>query len=202
MLFSDKLRNMAFSVPATFFSDFTIYKNVKYNLNVLEELYVVYNKEDYHRKLFLLKPIIVIEVSIIEVLLYDFLLRVRRNTIEGVEGLEEDIMQMIRSSDYNLSQFGALITIAEQSDLFNEPDSKFYSRLVELSHLRNRIHIQNIWRNEPFAERLAFTERRKISAERCLEKVVTTLSQKHPRPAHVRAYLTTNLHFPWAKHFE
>ncbi len=193
---------MAFSVPATFFSDFRIYRNVKYNLNALEELYVAYNKEDYYRKLFLLKPIIVIEVSIIEALLYDFLLRVRRNTIEGVEGLDEDIVQMIRTSDYNLSQLGALISIAEQSDLFNEPDSKFYSRLVELSHLRNRVHIQNIWRNEPLVEREAFTDRRKVSAERCLEKVVVTLSQKYPRPSHVRAYLTANLSFPWDKHLE
>jgi len=193
---------MAFSVPATFFSDFQIYKNVKYNLNVLDELYVAYNQENYFRKLFLLKPIIVIEVSVIEALLYDFLLRVRRNTREGVDGLDEDIMQRIRTSDYNLNQFGALIAIAEENDLFNEPDSKFYSRLVELSHLRNRLHIQNIWRNEPLAEREAFTERRKISAERCLEKVAVTLSQKYPRPKHVRAYLTTNLSFPWDRHLE
>jgi len=192
---------MSFSVPATFFSDFRIYKNVKYNLNVLDELYAAYNQEDYYRKLFLLKPIIVIEVSIIEALLYDFLLRVRRNIREGVDGLDEDIMTMIRTSDYNLSQFGALIAIAEKNDLFNERDSKFYSRLIELSHLRNRVHIQNIHKNEPLAEMEAFTDRRKISAERCLEKVAFTLSSKYPRPDHVRKYLLTNLSFPWEKHF-
>lgn len=191
---------MSFSVPATFFNDFEIYKNVKYNLNALDELYSAYNQDDYYRRLFLLKPIIIIEVSIIEALIYDFLSRVRKNTLEGVEGLDKDIMQMIRGSDYNLNQFGALISIAEQSDLFDEPDSIFYSRLIELSHLRNRIHIQNTWRNQPLSERLAFTERRKISAERCLEKVAFTLSLKYPRPSHVRAYLGTSLHFPWNKH--
>ena len=191
---------MAFSVPATFFNDFKIYQNVKYNLNVLEELYSAYNQEQYHRKFFLRKPIIVTEVCIIEVLLYDFLARVRKNTSEGVQGLDEEILVKIRASDYNLNQLGALIAIAEKSDLFDESDSKFYFRLKELSHLRNRVHIQNIWENAPFAERDAFTQRRLLSAERCLEKVATTLSTKHPRPEHIWAYLRTDLRFPWDRH--
>jgi hypothetical protein len=191
---------MAFSVPATFFNDFKIYQNVKYNLNVLEELYSVYNQEDYHRKLFLRKPITVTEVSIIEALLYDFLARVRKNTSEGVQGLDEEILCKIRASNYNLHQLGALITLAEESDLFDESDSKFYFRLKELSHLRNRLHIQNIWKNQPLVEREAFTARRLLSAERCLEKVATTLSAKHPRPEYIRAYLITDLHFPWDRH--
>jgi len=193
---------MAFSVPATFFNNFNIYKNVKYNLEILEELYAAYNQEEYDRKRYLLKPIIVTEVSIIEVFLYDFMGRVRGNTREGVSGLDEDIAQIIRESDFKRSQFGVLISLAEDNDLFDEPESSFYLRLRELSYLRNRVHIQNVLQNKPAMENFAFVERRKLSAERCLEKVAVTLSEKYPRPNYIQTYLAEPLQFPWEKHLE
>jgi hypothetical protein len=65
-----------------------------------------------------------------------------------------------------------------------------------LRKIRNRIHIQNTKRYKPVNEVSVFTEAVKKSSEKCLEKVVKTISQNHPRPESVGDYVG-DLVFPW-----
>jgi hypothetical protein len=46
----------------------------------------------------------------------------------------------------------------------------------------------------------AFTPQRKVLAEKAVEKVMKTLSSKHPRPQHIHGHVM-DFHCPWTEHF-
>ncbi len=189
---------MAFSISGNFFCLFKTGDNVLYNITTLNYLYEVYEAANPISRRKLLKPIIVIEVAIIEAILHDFHFRIRVNVIEGISGLGTDIVNYVRGK--KIDELEAYISSAKKHDFFSEVNSNFYDKLDELRKIRNRIHIQNTKRYKPLNEYSVFTEAAKISAEKCLEKVVKTISTNHPRPENLQGFVG-ELNFPWDEYF-
>ena len=190
---------MAFSINPQFFGSFKINDNIVYNLETLAVLYASYEAGDDACKRSLRKPIIVTLVSIIEAILYDFYFRINKHTIEGVSNIATDVMYAVRGKE--LDKFEKYIQNAKKYDWFGVGDTNFYERLDNLRVARNRVHIQNEKYLEPMDEPLVFTEALKISAEKCLEKVIKTMNEKHARTSYHWQYMTT-LRLPWEEHLD
>lgn len=190
---------MSFSVRGNFFCIFKTGDNIQSNLATLRFLYEVYKSASDEDKSKLLKPIIIIKITIIEAILHDFHLRIRANRNEGVVGMSQDELDYIRNKQ--IDEFKKYIDSAKKHDFFNEANSNMYDKLDELRVVRNRIHIQNAKFLEPRDDSAVFTLAAKRSAERCLERVVKTVSQNHARPSYLADYVG-DLVFPWDEHFD
>jgi hypothetical protein len=185
-----------FEIPSNFIGTFKIGDNINHNLGILQVLYRSYaaaTPDDQRR---LCKPITITLVSIVEACLYDFHKRARTNMWEGIAGLAGTALDYIRTK--HIDQFEACITSARKHRLFGA-DDPFYEDLTLLRKLRNRIHIQNRWNELEPDEWNAFTQQRKVLAERALEKVAKTLSSQHPRPPHIHGYVAKFI-CPWTEH--
>lgn len=124
---------------------FKIWDNINYNLVILNKLYYYYNSESGEDKV-LLKPIIILIITIIEALLKDYFGRIYRFTKEWVPGMTEEKLKEIREKKYE--EFNTFISWSKKHNLFKEGDL-FYSELDYLRKVRNYIHIT--WtKNEVF----------------------------------------------------
>ena len=187
-----------FTVSSCFILNFKLGDNINHNLSVLALLYRYYNAEDENGKRLLCKPITILLVSIIEAVLHDFHRRIRMLTYEGIANLSYEIIEYVRGK--KIDELEKYIASARKHDLFASQDAAFYDLLDELRRLRNRIHIQNIKNDFEDDEYNAFTNTRKTKAEQALEKTLKTLAANHPRPAHVRGYVS-DFKLPWAAHY-
>ncbi len=191
-----------FKIPNVFMGDYKISDNVDYNLRIIELLYECYKKRNCTDKRLLYKPIIILLVSVIEAILYDFYRKAEKHTREGVPNLSDSTFKAIRKEDLkNLNNF---ISFAENHDLLasdrNYYEGNYYEALDKCRKLRNRIHIQNQKNNFESKERKVFSEERKVQAEKVLEYLVIVMSEKYPREKKYHKYLK-GFHFPWKKHF-
>jgi hypothetical protein len=186
-----------FSVKSNFFCIFKTGDNINYNLEILSYLYQVYENSYFNNKKLLIKPIVIILGSICEAILYDFYMRIRLNTSEGVIGVSDVVATDIRSK--KIDEFGKYIACAKKNDFFDLRDTKFYERLDELRIVRNRVHIQNSKHYKPIDESEVFNEESKKWAEICTEIVVKTMSKKYWRPEYVSGFVA-DLKFPWSEH--
>ena len=182
-------------VQADFICNFKTGDNIKYNLNTLDALYSQYNQS---KSVYLLKPIILINTSIIEAVLHDFHVRIRANTREGVHSLPQDIIDYIRGK--TIDEFEKYITQAEKHDFFDMSQTSFYKKLETLRKIRNRIHIQNTKGYMPKNESEVFTESVMVLSEKLLEKTLKAMSEKHFRNG-VGNYVG-EFTLPWKPHFE
>ncbi|MEI6327016.1 MAG: hypothetical protein WCO78_02745 [Candidatus Roizmanbacteria bacterium] len=160
---------------------------------MLQYLYAVYEKTDTKNKYFLNKPIIIEIVSIIEAILYDFHMRINKNTGEGVHNISISDRDDIRSK--KLDDFDKYITSTRKHALFGQ-NMLFYEKLHYLRKIRNRIHTQNSENMKPYDDRKVFSTQNKIFAEGCLEKVAKVMSKKYARPNYVNGYVP-KMTFPW-----
>lgn len=184
-----------FTVSAVFIATFKIGDNIHFNLKTLRLLYDAC-EEDWTRKPFLMKPIIITIVSIAEAMLCDFIGRIQSR--EWVSTLPRDTVKAIREKKYG--DLSTLIAGAKKFDLFEASDP-FYERLDDLRKLRNRVHIQNEKDHFERDEVQAFNEDRLLMAERALEFIAKTLSNSHPRGESTRGFLRP-FEFPWHPHYE
>ncbi len=188
---------MSFEIQPKFFASFKINDNIVYNLRTLEILYSQFEEGDDDVKKHLRKPITLTLVSILEAILFDLYQRINRYKLEGVPNMTSDLLSAIRGKE--LDKLEKYIQNAKKHDLFEVGETNFYVRLDDLRKARNRIHIQNEKRHEPQDEGLVFRDDLKISAEKCLEKIIKNLNEKHPRSdAHVQ-YMAI-LRLPWSEH--
>ncbi len=185
-----------FEISSNFIGTFKIGDNINHNLAILEVLYRSYEAAAADDRRRLCKPITITLISIIEACLYDFHKRARTNTQERIAGLAASVWDYI--SQKHIDQFDRCIESAKKHNLF-DADEKFYGDLHVLRKLRNRIHIQNQWNELEPDEWNAFTPARKVMAEKAVEKVVKTLSLKHPRPQHVHGHVVDFV-CPWSEH--
>jgi hypothetical protein len=189
---------MSFSVKADFFCMFKTGDNINYNLDILNYFYELYSKENNTNKELLLKPIIIINISIIEAVLYDFYKRMNANVNEGVSNINEDILNDVRSK--HIDKFAKYIDSAKKHDLFDISHTNFYRKLHDLRSVRNRVHIQNEKFESPQNEALVFNEKAKELSEKCLEFVVKTMDKKYKRPSRLHGNVDT-MNFPWNEKF-
>lgn len=188
-----------FIVPANFICIFKIGDNIVYNfkvLGVLYEQYALLSASPMKRDL-LLKPIVLINVSIAEALLFDFLMRIKANVHEGVANIGQNVIDAIRGKQFD--KFEHYIAQAKKHDLFDASNTNFYAAMDSLREKRNRIHIQNDRNYSPANEVFAFTEKTKITSEKVLEKIIFTLSSKYPRDS--RLHAVEDFVLPWERHF-
>ena len=126
--------------------------------------------------------------------MHDFHLRIRVNTSEGVAGVTDDVVSYIR--ERKIDEFGKYIRSSKRHDLFKQEGTRFYDKLDDLRKIRNRVHIQNKWNNEPKNEYDLFTDINKNFAEICLEVVVKTMHHRYRRPDDMNDFVG-ELKFPW-----
>lgn len=186
---------MSFSIKANFIDIFKIGDNINFNLGVLKVLYEAYESLSSGKEL--IKPIVIMNTSITEALLYDFIENRIRKANKG-EKLFIEILDVLLEK--KLDKFEHYITQAEKYDFFNLKDTNFYNAMRSLKEKRNRIHIQNNKWIKPYNENEAFDERSKVLSEKVLEKVLDTLTSKYPRSEAYHRYVQ-DFELPWNKHF-
>lgn len=187
-----------FIISSNFIGTFKIGDNIHYNLRVLVILYQQFEAGDNETKRLLCKPISVLIISIIEAVLYDFYLRCRMFTREGVATLAESALHYFRTLEKD--EFYTAIESAKNHKLFGATED-FYAQLHELRKLRNRVHIQNKKNDLERDDRNAFTIDRKNKSEGALEAVMKILSRDHPRPAHIQGILD-DFQLPWQERYQ
>ncbi|MSR75985.1 MAG: hypothetical protein EXS68_00120 [Candidatus Ryanbacteria bacterium] len=187
---------MAFKVKVTFIDVFKIGDNINYNLQILKVLYSGYKDlPDGHK---LIKPIVIINTSIVEALFFDFVVN-RLKRPYRTEVLFSEIFAALK--DKNLHRFENYISQVEKRDLFELGNTNFYEILRILSKKRNRIHIQNEKWEEPRDESDVFDKESKIMSEKILEKTVYILVSKFSRREEYHRYVN-DFEFPWDRHFK
>lgn len=187
---------MSFLVKANFIKTFKIGDNINFNLKILKVLYEGYEKLSEGKKL--IKPIVIINTSISEAILYDFIVnRIKRPN--RTEMLFFEIWSTLKNKD--LHKFEHYITQAEKYDFFELKDTNFYNAMRSLSNKRNRVHIQNDGWEKPYNEGEVFNERLKILSEKVLEKILDTLAFNYPRREEYHGYVD-DFELPWNRHFK
>lgn len=187
-----------FKIKSNFICLFKIGDNINHNLKVLALLYKTESSLPDETKTLLYKPIIITVASICEAILYDFHVRIKHNTKEGVKNLASNIIDRIRTK--NIDEFEKYIASAKKNELFEKNDSTFYDELDDLRKLRNRVHIQNRKRHFEPDESTAFNRKRKIMSEKILERILKQMVDKYSRPNSVTGYVD-DFEIPWEEHF-
>jgi hypothetical protein len=185
-----------FEINSNFIGNFKVGDNINHNCSTLRVLYEKLNEASQNDKIFLYKPIIIFNTSIIEAMLYDFHFRAKKFTKEGIQNVTDDILEYIRGK--HIDELEKYIPSAKKHDLFDEQDSDFYEALDDLRKLRNRIHIQNTKRYSDSDESKAFSKEKVEQSELILEKVAKTLSTKYARRDSF--HHVDNFIFPWNEH--
>jgi hypothetical protein len=187
------------TINSHFIGNFKDGDNICYNLEVLNKLYEAYYRDE-ERSPFLRKPITVFIVAILEAALDDLFYKIRGYTREGVPNLSADTVAKVRTNTSSYRKFKTQIKCAKNHDFFDVAGSNFYTVLDELRKIRNRMHIQNNYRDTPFGENEVFTERRLIQAEKVCEHTLAKMSEKFPRSPYNRGYVDDFI-LPWNSHY-
>jgi len=185
---------MSFKIKANFIDIFKIGDNINYNLKVAKELYNAYSNSEESK--YLIKPIVLINTSIAEALLYDFIeYRIKKGN--PTERIFEELIEKLAAK--KLDKFQHYIVQAEKHDLFSLKDTNFYKAMESLRIKRNRIHIQNRPFKEPANENLAFDVKSKVLSEKVVEKIMSTLCDNFPRRPEYK--FVEDFELPWESHF-
>lgn len=188
-----------FVIKSDFMGSFKLGDNINHSLRVLALLYKQQSNGSPEQQSLLCKPIIILIASVCEAVLYDFHLRLRTYTFEGVKNIAQEMMVYVRSK--KIDEFAKYIASAKKHDLFEASDTSFYEALDSLRKLRNRIHIQNPKNHFEPDDRNAFTLKRQITSEKVLEKVMKTMATKYSRDRD-RYGCVADFKIPWNEHFE
>lgn len=188
-----------FVIRSDFIAVFKIGDNINYNLQILKQLYTAYESAESPEKTFLIKPIIIEIMSIIEATLCDFHYRIKWYTREGVQNLAEDLISQIRQK--KIDDLEKYIASAKSRAFFDIVHEDFYGDLDKLRKIRNRVHIQNEKKYLPINEIDAFTSENKDLAECALEVVFRTMLKKYPRPTSTNGHVQ-NFEIPWNARYE
>jgi len=177
---------MSHTIKVNFFSNYKMGDNICFNLQVLDALY-------QNNDVVLVKPKIVIQVSLIEACLHDFIYRIRTQTTE-FKFLDASIRAQIRGhSDNKVYKLDKMIKRCREQ-LIMQQNNAFWDVFNELRILRNRTHIQNQYNNWPPDERDGFTIVNLKKAEKSVYDFFKWMQCEYPRPPHIHQF---NLKFPW-----
>ncbi|WP_231663378.1 hypothetical protein, partial [Pseudanabaena sp. 'Roaring Creek'] len=127
------------TIDSSFIGSFKLGDKINYNLSISTALYATRATAAPHHRGLYRKPLTVLNISIIETVLYDFHLRATTFTREGIQNVAENILAYIRSK--KIDELGKYIASARTHDLFDLSGTDFYDCLDQLRKLRNRVHI-------------------------------------------------------------
>ena len=193
---------IGFEVNSSFIGEFKSGDNIVYNLAILQTLYDANEGMEPERRVLLTKPIVFQIACVVEAVLVDLALRILQHTREGVPALAPTNLAKVRKKVEKSKEhlgFRRVISIFAESNVFDE-EPEFYSRLVELSTLRNRVHISNRKHMEPADEGDLFLEGAKIQAESLCEELIRKCASTFARGPHI-TYVKP-FRFPWQAHCE
>lgn len=189
-----------FEVNSSFIGEFKSGDNIVYNLAILQILYDSYEGTVPDRQALLTKPIVFQIACVVEAVLVDLALRILQHTREGVPSLPPSKLAKVRKKVEKSKDhlgFRRVISIFAESNTFDE-EPEFYSRLVQLSTVRNRVHISNRKHMEPLDEVDLFLEGAKVDAESLCEELVKKCASTFARGPHIK--YVKPLRFPWQAH--
>jgi len=176
--------------------------NIMYNFKILQALYAARAKSVTER--LFNKPITIQIVSIIEAILIDFLTRIDEATHHLPKGVDKETLNQIKADIKKdkkphkiedesgeriymirkMYHFKQIVKILKKYELFGPANDNIYDLLSDFADMRNRVHIENYYRNLEEREARVFTNRR-LSA---LEEILYGLWQK----------MTTDFKRPWS----
>jgi hypothetical protein len=185
------------TISSKFILDFKLGDNIVYNLKIAKTLY---DHKEICRNELLNKPIILINTSIIEAIMYDFIEKIKVLKNEGVNlpDLTINYINDLKKTD----KFSLIIDQFEKHKIIYVKDFDLIKSLRELSTLRNRIHIQNErGKLEPDDEK-AFSKTRMIISEKVLEIILKVLTEKYKRRNKSAVDYVEDFVLPFGEHFE
>ena len=152
-------------INSGFIGNFKLGDNIVYNLEIINHLYSLYEKDSTKGKSLLRKPLIALISGVCEAILYDKFYKVKFFTREGVKRISDEVLTSLRNK--KISKFNFYIVHSQKNSLL---DSSYAPDVYDLLHharkLRNRMHIQNVNRLLPLDEREGFTEDDLIRSEK------------------------------------
>jgi len=183
--------------------DFKKGDNIEYNLEILSTLYKArrFAKKSKH---YFNKPILIIIASIIECILDDFVIRIRKRVFDPLPNLTESQIRNFKFTGTGqttrikkMEKFDHYIKISERHDIFDQ-GVRFYQALNLLKDIRNRVHIQNRNNILDKNEFSVFTDTNLFKAQKVFEIVITKMFSKFPRkdPAEI-VHNIEDFPFPW-----
>lgn len=165
-----------------FFWNFKRMDNVNYNFEMLNMLIQAGNlKELEENRKYLYKPIFITIVSIIECILYDFLLKIQEHRYEKIPSLTERDIESISNLDIPNKLFN-FIEICEKNELLGKKDDCIYEDCKNLAKIRNRVHIQNAKQDDPLDEFKLWKPSLIDCAGNSLKKICEIMYKQYPRP--------------------
>lgn len=185
----------------TFNWNFKVGDNINHNL---EEVFYLCRVKIEHcsninESRFLNKHISMTLISIIEAILYDFVVRLNDATnqfpiiinITKREAIKKYILEqrvpyelkkskikILKVKNYSLLQ---ILKLLQKFELLEKEDSLIYKQLEGAIHFRNRVHIYNWFDNFEIDERYVFTDKRLEILERLFIYIIVTMESKYSR---------------------
>lgn len=160
-----------------FFWDFKRMDNVNYNFEILEKLYEIKKQQKTD---LLNKPITITIISMMECMLYDFIIRIKGHIYDKIPNLSQDIIDEIKDK-YCEDVFGNIIAQVRKQDLLLASSSIIYDNLEQLRKIRNRIHIQNSKYELAADENSVFIDDNLNLAQNMFERICEILCNVYPR---------------------
>ncbi len=162
-----------------FFWDFKRMDNVNYNFEIVTLLYRFKKKNSNNPRFN--KLLLILLVSIVECVLYDFLVRIHDHRQDLIPNLSTTVIYYLQGIKETDELQKLIDRIRAQNLLRASGKDSIYDDLEELRRARNRIHIQNKHQDLEKDEYNVFTEARLNLAENVLERVCETLCNVYPR---------------------
>ena len=168
--------------------------NIRFNVLCVDSLYEQLDKAAPHT----LKPIVLINTSITEALMIDFVRRVKNHTKEFTY-LTDAIRVSVRKlpSDKRSFNFEKCIKEFRKNKLLGESDN-FYDCVDFLRKIRNKIHIQNTFHRTNESE-VWMPEILAIS-EAVTEYSLRFLAKNYPRP--LESDFVGGIQLAWTPHYD
>lgn len=183
-----------------FIWSFRVGDNIAYNFKIIFALYD--DKARSSNPSIYNKSLIVQMVSIIECLMYDFVVRLEQSTNQwpaeipaekrgrikerlSSEAVKVDVEYLDQRTTIRKVRnysFDQLLKIFEEFELFGPSGHLIYTRLQDAGRLRNRIHIFNWFGNYEAKERDTYSNEKLSEIELLLDAYLNFMSTKYPRP--------------------
>lgn len=180
---------------------FSVGNNILHNIEGVFFLYSIKNKsKSIIENNFINKQISITLVSVIEAILYDFIVRLSEATNHFPQIIDESKRQSIKKylakqkviytpaslknvtyskvKNYSLLE---IIQIIQRFELLGVKTNPIYKTLVAATYFRNRIHICNWWENFEINEAHVFTDKRLLVLEKTFTYILDVMSQEYSR---------------------
>ena len=173
-----------------FFWNFKRMDNVNYNFKIIEYLISSSTQNPL-----LIKPIIILLVSIIECILYDFLCRVQEHKQEKISNISEEDIQKIKDSQLP-NKLGNFCEICKKYEFIGDKQQSIYDKICSFSNIRNRIHIQNSKRDHPLDEEDLWDLNLLKSCGSLFKEICIYMCNNYSRPEHISGEIPKEIDFP------